>query len=347
MNINRRKLLTSAVVTLGLLAFPSYAFSSNPDVIVIGAGAAGLSATSELLKNGYSVVCIEANNRIGGRAYTDNEIFGLPFDVGAHWIQNSQNNPFIKYGETVTDQGFDIYKPPTKWGEEHYLVYDGMNNVTGTSEENELWATYKKVENAINYSSILPIIVIIFAISQLYTTERINKNEIDSFSRGLTKIEKKWFEQDVSDKDIREGYYEDVNNHIDSFLRKLKGKTRDIIKEVKIIKNEQFKLEDDFFESKKKINEIDLLTSPIQNLEDINRYINSTEKIIEHINNRKNVSTKIRDSYLLHKRYGIELQVFTSIYLSYVNNEISENEYNGLIEKPYNKLVKTLEEMSQ
>jgi hypothetical protein len=39
MNINRRKLLTSAVVTLGLLAFPSYAFSSNPDVIVIGAGA--------------------------------------------------------------------------------------------------------------------------------------------------------------------------------------------------------------------------------------------------------------------------------------------------------------------
>jgi hypothetical protein len=210
-----------------------------------------------------------------------------------------------------------------------------------------LFLTYKKVENEINYSSILPIIGIIFEISQLYTTERINKNEIDSFSRGLTKIEKKWFEQDVSDKDIREGYYEDVNNHIDSFLRKLKGKTRDIIKEVKIIKNKQFKLEDDFFESMKIIMEIDLLTSPIQNLEDINRYINSTEKIIEHINNRKNVSTKIRDSYLLHKRYGIELQVFTSIYLSYVNNEISENEYNGLIEKPYNKLVKTLEEMSQ
>ena len=210
-----------------------------------------------------------------------------------------------------------------------------------------LFLTYKKVENAINYSSILPIIGIIFAISQLYTTERINKNEIDSFNRGLTKIEKKWFEQDVSDKDIREGYYEDVNNHIDSFLRKLKGKTRDIIKEVKIIKNKQFKLEGDFFESQKKIKEMGFLTFATQNLEDINRYIDSTEKIIEHINNRKNVSTKIRDSYLLHKRYGLELQEYTEIYLSYVNNEISENEYNGLIEKPYNKLVKTLEEMSQ
>ena len=210
-----------------------------------------------------------------------------------------------------------------------------------------LFLTYKKVENAINYSSILPIIGIIAAISQLYTTERINKNEIDSFNRGLTKIEKKWFEQDVSDKDIREGYYEDVNNHIDSFLRKLKGKTRDIIKEVKIIKNKQFKLEGDFFESQKKIIGIDLLKFPIQNLEDINRYIDSTEKIIEHINNRKNVSTKIRDSYLLHKKYGSELQEFTEIYLSHVNNEISENEYNELIEKSLNKLIKTEKEMSQ
>jgi len=114
MNINRRKFLASSVATLGYLTFPRYAFSSNPNVIVIGAGAAGLSATSELIKNGYSVVCIEANNRIGGRAYTDNEIFGLPYDVGAHWIQNSQNNPFVQYGKTVKDQGFDVYKPPTK-----------------------------------------------------------------------------------------------------------------------------------------------------------------------------------------------------------------------------------------
>ena len=92
---------------------------------------------------------------------------------------------------------------------------------------------------------------------------------------------------------------------------------------------------------------MDLLTFPIQNLEDINRYINSTEKIIEHINNRKNVSTKIRDSYLLHKRYGSELQGFTRIYLSYVNNEISENEYNELIEKSLKILIKTEKEMSQ
>jgi len=132
MLINRRKFLTSSIATLSYISFPKYAFSSNPDVIVIGAGAAGLSATSELLKNGYSVVCIEANNKIGGRAYTDNKIFGLPYDVGAHWMQNSQINPFVEYGQTVKNQGFEVYKPPIKWGEQRYVVYDGVNNITGT-----------------------------------------------------------------------------------------------------------------------------------------------------------------------------------------------------------------------
>ena len=48
--------------------------NSDFDVVVIGAGAAGLSATSELLKKSKSVTCIEATNKIGGRCYTDNLI---------------------------------------------------------------------------------------------------------------------------------------------------------------------------------------------------------------------------------------------------------------------------------
>jgi len=204
----------------------------------------------------------------------------------------------------------------------------------------------RKVKNLINYSSILPLILFISQSPPIYD-KYLEKENLNLFTKGLTKIEKKWIEQDVSDKNIREGYKEDVNEYIDSFLRKLKGKTRDIIKEVKVIKNEQFKLEDDFFESKKKIIEIDLQKFPIQNLEDIKRYINSTEKILEHINFRKNSHPKIRDSYLLHKKYGLELKEFTEVLLSYVNNEIPENEYNELIEKSYNKLIKIVEEMNQ
>jgi|APSaa5957512493_1039668.scaffolds.fasta_scaffold53725_2 hypothetical protein len=204
----------------------------------------------------------------------------------------------------------------------------------------------RKVNNLINYSSIFPLILFFLQFPPIYD-KYLEKEDLNLFTKGLTKIEKKWFEQDVSDKNIREGYNEDVNDYIDSFLRKLKGKTRDIIKEVKIIKNKQFKLEGDFFESQKKIKEMDLLTFSIQNIEDINRYIDSTEKMIEHINNRKDISTKIRDSYLLQKRYGLELQEVTEIHWSYVNNEISENEYNELIEKSFKKLIKTEEEMIQ
>ena len=51
---------------------------SDYDVVVIGAGAAGLAASAELMAKGKSVICLEAMDRIGGRCYTDHSIFGLP-----------------------------------------------------------------------------------------------------------------------------------------------------------------------------------------------------------------------------------------------------------------------------
>jgi monoamine oxidase len=52
------------------------------DIAVIGAGAAGLAATRTLIERGLSAICIEARDRIGGRAWTDSETFGVPFDRG-------------------------------------------------------------------------------------------------------------------------------------------------------------------------------------------------------------------------------------------------------------------------
>ena len=97
---NRRKFIISSLSGLAIAVLPKLTYaSSNPDVVVIGAGAAGLAATSELIKNGKKVICLEASNRIGGRAYTDNEIFGEPYDLGALWLENGDTNPFKIYGE--------------------------------------------------------------------------------------------------------------------------------------------------------------------------------------------------------------------------------------------------------
>ena len=109
MRINRRQFVAGSIATLSSLGISKFAFSSNPDVIVIGAGAAGLAATSHLIENGNSVTCIEANNRIGGRVHTDNDTFGVPYDIGAHWVQNGRYNPFKSYGLKVKDKGFHLY----------------------------------------------------------------------------------------------------------------------------------------------------------------------------------------------------------------------------------------------
>jgi monoamine oxidase len=81
----------------------------SPDVIVIGAGAAGLAATEALVSLGKTVTCIEAGNRIGGRVFTDTETFGLPFDRGAHWLHNGAINAFIDKGKAL---GLDVYPAP-------------------------------------------------------------------------------------------------------------------------------------------------------------------------------------------------------------------------------------------
>ncbi len=96
---------------------------SETDVIVIGAGAAGLSGARALMAAGLSVQVIEADTQIGGRAKTDTAIFGVPYDLGAHWLHSAESNDFAAYGRL---QGFDIYPAP-----EAGVMYVGDRPATG------------------------------------------------------------------------------------------------------------------------------------------------------------------------------------------------------------------------
>jgi monoamine oxidase len=60
------------------------------DVIVVGAGLAGLSAARVLAAAGVRVLVYEARDRVGGRLYTRPAADGTPLDLGGQWIGPTQ-----------------------------------------------------------------------------------------------------------------------------------------------------------------------------------------------------------------------------------------------------------------
>ncbi|MDQ3145792.1 MAG: FAD-dependent oxidoreductase, partial [Actinomycetota bacterium] len=56
------------------------------DVVVLGAGMAGLTAARDLRRAGLSVLVVESSERVGGRIRTDRQLCGLPVELGAEFI---------------------------------------------------------------------------------------------------------------------------------------------------------------------------------------------------------------------------------------------------------------------
>jgi monoamine oxidase len=71
--------------------------NQQPDVVVIGAGSAGVAAARRLLAAGLTVTVLEARHRIGGRTVTV-PMSGHPVDLGAHWLHNGPINPLVRLG---------------------------------------------------------------------------------------------------------------------------------------------------------------------------------------------------------------------------------------------------------
>jgi monoamine oxidase len=73
---------------------------ANPDVVIVGAGMAGLSAGRKLIEAGCSVTVIEASKRIGGRAWTSTR-FGAAHDRGAQWLEGGPGNPLVQMARNL------------------------------------------------------------------------------------------------------------------------------------------------------------------------------------------------------------------------------------------------------
>lgn len=60
--------------------------TNKKQIIVVGAGAAGLYAASLLIEQGYEVTLLEASNRTGGRVWTKTERFPYKLEMGAEFV---------------------------------------------------------------------------------------------------------------------------------------------------------------------------------------------------------------------------------------------------------------------
>ena len=107
---------------------------TNPDVVVVGAGSAGLAAAHTLLAQGKSVVVLEAAGRLGGRAWTERETFGLPFDQGCSWITSANANPYRALADA---QGFELHNHDD--AQEHLFVGQRKANAHEWAQYGDAW----------------------------------------------------------------------------------------------------------------------------------------------------------------------------------------------------------------
>jgi monoamine oxidase len=109
MTLTRRDLLAGSAALAASPGLGARAWGAplprEADIVVVGAGTAGIAAARRIMAANRRVIVVEATSRIGGRCLTDSATFGVPFDRGARWMRNPDTNPMIKLARNA---GLDV-----------------------------------------------------------------------------------------------------------------------------------------------------------------------------------------------------------------------------------------------
>jgi len=86
--------------------------SAEFDVVVVGAGSAGIAAARRLKSAGVSALLVEAKDRVGGRAHTVHGPSGAAIDLGCGWLHSADRN---EWAALATPMGFTLDRSSPAW----------------------------------------------------------------------------------------------------------------------------------------------------------------------------------------------------------------------------------------
>jgi monoamine oxidase len=112
-------------------SMPTSAPRQQAEVIVIGAGAAGLGAARTLQAEDYDVIVLEARDRIGGRVWTSRVWPDTPLDLGASWIHGVRGNPLAELAKE-----FKVKTVPTDY--DNIVTYQPTGQALTEPERNKV-----------------------------------------------------------------------------------------------------------------------------------------------------------------------------------------------------------------
>ncbi|MCA3563203.1 MAG: FAD-dependent oxidoreductase [Methylocystis sp.] len=113
---------------------------TEADVVIVGAGPAGLAAALALADSGLTILHLEARDRIGGRSLTVNIGRRRGIDIGAHWLHASRANPLTREAKRL---GIAL-NSADKWP----IIIDG-DEILGIWGQMRLWRAWRKIDRAI------------------------------------------------------------------------------------------------------------------------------------------------------------------------------------------------------
>ena len=113
MMLSRRGFLAASAAAVLVPAYGERARAAplprEADIVVIGAGAAGIAAARRIIGAGRKVIIIDAAPQLGGRCQTDLSSFDVPYDRGAAWLHNPESNALVKLARGA---GLDVASAP-------------------------------------------------------------------------------------------------------------------------------------------------------------------------------------------------------------------------------------------